>query len=61
MRNICVTEFVSKYGIREASELLRLNNGTVWRWIKDRKDVTIELEKGKPVAYTIRKEVRRED
>ena len=55
MQKVRVERLIGKYGIRKTSEMLGLDYVTIWRWIKDRREVTIELEKGKPVAYSIRK------
>jgi len=61
MKKIRLRDFNATHGNRVGSQLAGVSLPTFWRWVKDDLDMTFELEKGKPVAYTIRKEVRRED
>lgn len=55
MQKVKAEKLINKYGARETSKMLGLNHTTVWRWIKEGKEVVVEMEKGVPIAYTVRK------
>lgn len=54
MKKITLDKYVERYGTREASERLGMSLVTVWRWIKEERDVTIEFQNNQPVALTTR-------
>ena len=49
-----LVEYAQRYGNKEAAERIGVSQVTVWRWLKEEKEVTIELYEGKPMAIVIR-------
>ena len=54
MKKNTLIEYAKRYGNKEAAERLGVSNVTVWRWLKEERDVTIEIFDGKPMAIVIR-------
>ena len=59
MKNVKLTELAERLGNVKVSKLIGVDHVTVWRWIAKKKDVTIEMEEGRPVAIIHRQPIAR--